>query len=65
MAVFDALGPELRAVIANAPEQLDAQALVSQLQMSPTQIRLADEKVAGMLRRLLVNSYGGSIGCGY
>jgi hypothetical protein len=65
MKVFDAFGPQLRAVIANAPEQLDAQALVSQLQMTPTQIRLADEMVAGTLKRLLATSYGDRIGSGH
>lgn len=65
MAVFDAFGPQVRSVLANAPEQLDAQALTHQLQMTPMQIRLADARVAGLLRELLINSYGDWIGRGH
>lgn len=53
MAYFDALGPRLRAVIANAPEQLDASKVVISLRMTPRQLRVLDGQIAAELAQLI------------
>lgn len=62
MRVYDALGPNTRKVISDAPVSLDARKLPNMTQMSLSTLQRRDDYIAVSLRRMLEAEYGSTSG---
>ena len=58
MSAFDALGPKTRAVLASAPQALEAHKLGSLTGLSARQMREQDNAFANSLGKMIADEYG-------